>query len=113
MAKFVDFNDANGVAMYEDIYHGRQQYHYRQDVEPVLELAKAERNSGAADKHGKKADMHLYARIPPVVILELKYKYGVDILRGKQDHIAKAIKIINRDYPALKCTEKTHTVRNG
>lgn len=113
MARFIDMNETNGVAMYEDIYHGRQQYHYRQDVEPVLDLAKAERDSGAADKHGKHADMYLYARIPPVVILELKYKYGVDMLRGRQDHLAMAVKIINQEYPHLKTTEKHHTVKGG
>lgn len=113
MAKFLDFNAANGVAMYEDVYEGRQQYHYRQDVEPVLDLAASERNSGAADRAGKKQEFFLYARIPPVIVLELKYKYGVDILKGRQDHIAKAVKLINEHYPKLKTTEKTHTVKCG
>lgn len=86
------------------------QLHYRQDVEPILDLAKYERTHGLADKAGKKQDVYLYARIPPVVILKLKYEYGVDI--WKRDHMKRAMEIINRDFPALKCTDKKHFLRN-
>lgn len=107
MAKFVDINESNGVATYEDSYDGHIQLHYRQDVEPILEVAKAERINGLTD-HGIKQDMWLYARIPPVVILEMRFKYGVDIF--KRDHLKKAFELINREYPYLKTTEKRHTL---
>lgn len=111
MAKFLDWNPVSGVEQWEDRTHGdnRPQIHTRQDVEPVLELAKYERNNGLADKQGKKNDIHLYARIPPVVILKLKYEYGVDIF--KRDHLKKAFQIINRDFPHLKTTNKVHTLK--
>jgi hypothetical protein len=109
MAKFVDINDSNGVATYEDSYDGHIQLHYRQDIEPILETAKEERINGLTD-HGIKNDMWLYARIPPVVILELRFKYGVDIF--KRDHMKKAMYLINTEYPHLKTTEKTHTLRH-
>lgn len=107
MAKFVDINESNGVATYEDSYDGHIQLHYRQDVEPILEVAKTERINGLTD-HGIKQDMWLYARIPPVVILEMRFKYGVDIF--KRDHLKKAFELINREYPYLKTTEKRHTL---
>jgi hypothetical protein len=107
VAKFVDFDPERGVATYEDMYDGHIQLHYRQDVEPVLELAKTERINGLTD-HGIKEDLWLYARIPPVIILEMKFKYGVDIF--KRDHLKRAFEIINRDYPYLKTTEKRHTL---
>jgi hypothetical protein len=109
MAKFVDVNPENGVATFEDMYDGKIQLHYRQDVEPVLELAKAERNNGLTD-YGIKEDIWLYARIPPVVILELRFKHGVDIF--KRDHLKKAFQLINSEYPYLKTTEKRHTLAN-
>lgn len=102
-----------GVETWADSTYGdhRQQFHYRQDVEPVLELAKIERINGLADtKKAKQNDVRLYARIPPVVIMEIKHKYGVDIF--KRDHMKRAFQIINSDYPWLKTTDMTHTLKN-
>jgi hypothetical protein len=110
MARFLEMDPLRGVASYEDEYDGRLQLHYRQDVEPILELAKTERINGLADKAGKDQELFLYARIPPVVILKLKYEYGVDIF--KRDHMKKAMQIINQHFPYLKCTEKTHNLRH-
>lgn len=111
MSKYIDTNPVSGVETWADSTYGdhRQQFHYRQDVEPVLELAKYERQHGLADtKRAKKNDIRLYARIPPVVILEIKHKYGVDIF--KRDHMKRAMEIINQHYPHLKCTDMTHTL---
>lgn len=107
MSKFLEYDSVRGVAQYEDrTQGGNLQLHYRQDVEPVLDLAKYERTHGLSDKAGKKSEMHLYARIPPVVILKLKYEYGIDIYaRGD---LKKAFDVINRDFPYLKCTDKVH-----
>lgn len=107
MAKFVDYDADRGLATYEDSYDGHIQLHYRQDVEPVLEQAKTERINGLTDD-GIKNDLWLYARIPPVVILEMRFKHGVDIF--KRDHMKRAFELINREYPFLKCTEKRHTL---
>lgn len=111
MAQFLDYNPVSGVEQWEDRTYGdnRLQIHTRQDVEPVLELAKYERLNGLADRKGKQTDMHLYARIPPVVILKMKYELGVDIF--DKNHTKRAIEIINRDYPYLKCTDKVHALK--
>lgn len=106
MAKFVDLDD-RGVATYEDTYDGHLQVHYRQDVESVLEVAKTERINGLTD-HGIKNDLWLYARIPPVVILEMRFKHGIDVF--DKNHLKRAFELINREYPYLKCTEKRHTL---
>ena len=116
MAKLLDIDPLRGVEQWEDTDGvagtGRLQIHYRQDVEPILELAKYERINGIADKVGKesKQDVYLYARIPPVVILKLKYEYGVYIF--KRDHMKRAMEIIERDFPAIKCTDKKHFLKN-
>jgi hypothetical protein len=109
LSKFVEYDPLRGIETREDSYEGRLQVHYRQDVEPVLELNKYERNNGLTDK-GIKEDFWLYARIPAVVILKLLYEYGVDI--NNKDHFKKALDIINRDFPYLKTTEKHHSVKH-
>lgn len=108
MAKFVDYDPSRGMAMYEDMYDNRLQIHYEQDVEPLLDLTRYERNNGLADN--KKDEMRLYARIPAVIIYKLKNEYGVDIF-DKND-FKKALDIINRDFAYLKCTTMHHAVRN-
>ncbi len=116
MSKFVDFDPMRGLETRLS-YHahgdsGEQQIHYSQDVEPLMDLTRIERTDGLADKQGKKhkwgEEIFLYARIPPVIIMEMKNKWGVDIF--KRDHLKRAFEIINQHYPALKTTEKTHNL---
>jgi hypothetical protein len=116
MAQFFDYDPVRGMTTQVDNYHGHLQLHYEQDVEPVLDLANIERAGGHADKQAKTAkwgeEIHLYARIPPVIILEMKYKHGVDIF--KKDHMKKAFELINREYPKFKTTDKVHRMgRDG
>ena len=108
MAKFVDIDD-RGVQTDEDMDDGHLQLHYRQEVDSILEVAKTERINGLTD-HGIKKDLWLYARIPPVIILEMRFKHGVDIY--KRDHLKKAFELINREYPYLKTTDKRHTLHH-
>ena len=108
MAKFVEIDD-RGVETWEDMNDGHLQVHYRQDVEPVLEYAKTLRINGLTDS-GIKRDMWHYAQIPPVVILEMKFKHGVDLFN--RDHEKRVFELINREYPYLKTTEKMHWVKN-
>lgn len=110
MASLVDIDPLRGVETWADgDESNRLQVHYRQDVEPILELAKTERINGLSDQRYKKKGMALYARIPPVVILELKNRYGVDIFQ--RDHLKRAMYLIETEYPALKCTDKVHGLR--
>lgn len=107
MSQFLDYNEAFGVTSYHDqTRDGKLQLHFEQDVEPVLEYAKALRNDSLTDG-GIKKDWWLYAIIPPIVILQLRHR-GINIYR-KAD-FKRAFDIINRDYPYLKTTAKKHTV---
>jgi hypothetical protein len=111
VASFAEYNPLTGVEQWVDATADdhRLQVQYKQDVEPLLEVCKAERNDGLTD-YGIKQDLWLYARIPPTVILKLRFEHGIDIF--KRDHLKRAFEIINRDYPYLKCTEKRHTLKN-
>jgi hypothetical protein len=112
MSKFVDFDPLRGIETLMSHSVDELQIHYRQDVEPVLDLAAIERSTGLADKKAKEAkwgeEISLYARIPPVIILEMKHKYGVDLF--KKDHLKRAFELINREYPKYKTTEKHHSL---
>lgn len=109
MSKFVDFDADRGMATYEDMYDGKMQVHYRQDVEPVLEYTKTLRNEGATD-YGIKNDLWHYAQIPAVVILEMRFKHGVDVFDKNAQK--KVFELINREYPHLKTTNKMHWVKH-
>lgn len=109
MAKFVDYDPDRGIETYEDMNDGHLQVHYRQDVEPVLEYAKRLRNDGLTD-YGIKNDLWHYAQIPAVVIMEMRFKHGVDVF--DKNATKKVFELINREYPHLKTTEKNHWVRH-
>ncbi len=110
MASFAEYDPLTGVEQWVDATpdDNRLQVQYKQDVEPLLEVCKAERNDGLTD-YGIKKDLWLYARIPPTVILKLRFEHGVNIF--DRNHLKRAFEIINRDYPYLKCTEKHHALR--
>lgn len=76
--------------------------HIKQDVQPVLDYAKAQRNSGANDKAG---DFAKYAVIPAHVEVALRQK-GINIYNGAQTK--ELLREINQNYPYLKVTNLHH-----
>lgn len=107
MSKFLDFNHHRGT-WYEYEYDPQENkgiVSIKQDVQPVLDLAKEERNSGINDKVG---DFSLYARIPAHVEVALRQK-GINIY--KQEHTKALLKEINQNYPYLKTTNLHHEIK--
>lgn len=76
-------------------------------VENILDQNAAMRHDGDYSRQGIKEDWWHYARIPNGVILEMKEKFGADMLAPKVDW-KHCLKILNREYPHLKVTTKTH-----
>lgn len=109
MSLFLDYDPLTGVKQEIDATYGdnRMQIHYKQDVEPVLELAKIERINGLNDTLEKrKADVpRLFARIPPTVILKLRHEYGLNIFSNDRSERTRAFQTIEREFPHLKTTE--------
>jgi hypothetical protein len=79
--------------------------HRMQDVEPLLAVTAETRNTGAADA-GKK-NMRLYCSIPVTTQYELLQK-GINVFNP--DHMPRVLQEINRNYPKLKYTDKTHEI---
>ena len=108
MADFFDWNPDNGV-WYEhdfDQMTGETIIHTKQDVEPVVDYATRVRNNGHADK-GIKKDFWHYATIPATVQLELRKK-GISMT--KRSDTNRLLKELDRNYPHLKMTRKTHRI---
>jgi len=71
------------------------------DVQPVLDFANWARNEAGLNKQGIDEGWWLYAKIPPIVQIQMHAK-GIDI--GNPDHQKRMFEEINRNYPHLKCT---------
>ncbi len=104
MSKFLDYNPSRGT-WYEYDYDPNEEIAgitTKQDVEPVLDYAKALKNSGMHDKVG---DFSRYAIIPAAVELELRQK-GINIY--DQHQTKDLLREINQNYPHLKTTNLHH-----
>lgn len=79
----------------------------QQDVSGFLDhMAELRKHSADRWSQGKKEEWMLYAKIPSVVIMDLKNK-GIDIFNPEDEK--KVLRAINRDYPYLKTVDhKNH-----
>lgn len=107
MAEFFDWNPARGTwyEVEDDPQTGDLIIHTKQDIQPNLDWAKKQRNSGVNDLGGKRDgnDLKHYAHIPPHVELELRQK-GLNI--WDKDNTKRLIREIERNYPHCKVTNR-------
>jgi hypothetical protein len=109
MSKWVDYDPVTGL-------HETNQTHWDddnkvivnkvQDVGALLDRNQNMRNAGATDG-GIKKGLWWYCSIPMVIQYELLSKYGLNI--HNKNHTDRIFDVINRDYPALKVTDKHHS----
>lgn len=71
------------------------------DVEPVLDFTKAVSNEVGLNREDIKRGWWLYAKLPPIVILQMRAK-GINVY-DKNDS-ARMFAELNSNYPHLKCT---------
>src|SRR5688572_33414065 len=110
MAQFIE-KTPNGLETWvDDDHEPGLSVHYRQDFEPILNHATQLRNDPTVSDKGIKQDFWLYAVLPPVVIMDLKIRLGIDVFN--RNHQKRMLEVINRDYPWLKATNKTHEVKH-
>ena len=107
MERVLDFNPLTGERCVMKIEGDMLHITNEQDVTPILESATDLRNREGYSQRGIKNDHWHYARIPNAVILEMKQKYGVDMMAPRPDW-KSIFKCINSNYPWLKATTKTH-----
>ena len=108
MAKFFDYNAHNGTWIEDEVNEdGDLVFKTSQDVQPVIDMVKARRNSGEIDKGIKRGFWH-YATIPTHVELELRKK-GINLYDPNQTK--EVLKEINTNYKYLKNTDLIHNIK--
>lgn len=107
MAEFFGWNPERGVwyEVEDDPQTGGLIIHTKQDIQPHLEWAKKQRNSGVNDLGGKRDgdDLKHYAHIPTHVELELRQK-GLNIY--DKNNTKRLIHEIETNYPLCKVTNR-------
>ena len=109
MSRWTEYDPLHGVqeTNIADGETGQLIVHKVQDVEGLLDRNKAMQATGATDIGIKKGLWH-YASIPLTVQYEL-LKKGINV-HSRLDR-AKLLDEINSNYPYLKTTTKTHSLR--
>lgn len=109
MAEFFDYNPDTGVTeMFEyDPITDKVHIHHTQDVQPLIDYARALRNDSMTDK-GIKNSWWRYAVLPATVQMELRKK-GINIFSKDPKDRKRLFREINENYPYLKLTDKVHT----
>ena len=108
MPLLFDADPETGVTTYFDYDPIRDQVFLtsHQDVTGFLDRMNALRKDEDYSKKGIKQDWWHYASIPTIVEMELM-KRGLYL--HNSDDMPAILKIIDKEYPYLKCTTKRHT----
>ena len=106
--RVLDYDPLTGETVYWDWKDGDSlSITHVQDVTHILDGVSELRNEEDYSKAGIKQDNWHYARIPNVVMMEMKSKHGVDMMASPIDWKA-VFRCINAHYPWLKATTKMH-----
>ena len=103
MAEFFEYDPVTGIrtdTAYDEMT-GEMTLIRTADAQPVLDFANWARNEAGLNREGIKANWWLYAKIPPIVELQMRSK-GINI--HNPDHTERMLAEINTNYPHLKCT---------
>ena len=105
MAKTFEYNHDGSYHVMEDDADGNLLITQMQDVQPALDWAKKQRNSGQNDYGGlrDKNDIKHYATVSMGAILEMR-KAGIDF--WNKDHEKDMLKWIERNAPNSKVTNR-------
>lgn len=108
MAKWQEYDPVTGLREITEYRDGEDTMvvYKEQHVQALLDRNASMRAAGATD-NGIKKGFWWYCSIPVTTQYELLSKYGLNI--HNKNHTDAIFDIINRDYPALKVTDKKHS----
>jgi len=103
MAEFFEYDPMTGVRTETSWSEADQEMTLIRtaDVEPVLDFTKWAANEAGLNREGIKQGWWLYAKLPPIVILQMRAK-GINVF--DQNDQKRMFEEINAHYPHLKCT---------
>lgn len=104
---FFDYVPETGTTLWFDYDEDKGDAHitYEQDLTGLVDRNKEFANTGKTD-HGIKDGFWFYASLPVVYQYEL-VKRGLNPF-GTSDEMRECLKVVNREWPWLKVTYKTH-----
>ena len=103
----LDYNPITGMRITFDWVDDKMVIGHHQDATAVVESNKAALIDLDEHKRASKKEWAHYAKIPEIVILEWKAKFGVDF--SNPNHFKKCMKLLNSpDYKYLKRTSYHH-----
>lgn len=107
MAEFMEYDPVTGIRTDTSWSETEQQMtlHRYADVEPVLDYSKEMAADTSASQRGIKQGWWCYAKLPPIVILQMRAK-GINVF--DQNDEARMFAEINSTYPHLKLTQGNH-----
>ena len=107
--RFVDFDPLTGITTTFAYDHTEDKFTvgYSQDTTAIQEDNKLAQLDVDSHKRQSKENWAHYAKVPNIVIMEWRQKYGVDFFN--RDHWPKVMQLINSpDYRDLKRTTYYH-----
>lgn len=104
--EFLDYNPDTGMTYYTEFLEESQETRltYEADVTPLLDHCMRLRNEGI---HTAKDEMFHYAKIPPVVQVELLGK-GLNIFSNDESVLKRIRQEIKSNYPYLRTSNDVH-----
>lgn len=112
MSDFFEIDPVSGIRTDWKWNENDQQYTLQRtaDVEPLLDYTKGMANEVGKNSKDIKKGWWLYAKIPPIVQVQMRAK-GIEV--GNPDHHQRMLAEINSHYPHLKCVTGNDGGRAG
>ena len=104
----LDHDPLSGVTEHLEFHDEKMRVVRSQPVNHVLDLASAMAKDDDYTKQGVKQDHWHYARIPDIVMEEMRAKYGVWWEDKNDKGHKKFFSVLNTHYPAFKTTAWKH-----
>jgi hypothetical protein len=113
MRRVLDYDPLSKQTVYwdSDMANKKVSITHVQDVQHVLDAAHDMQMDEERTKNGIAQDMWHYAKVPSVVIMEMKEKHGVDFF-DKNDW-PRVFRLLNTEYSRFKTTHKTHEIKHA
>jgi hypothetical protein len=105
----LDYDPLSGTSEFLEFQDDKMRVVRTQDVNVILDQAKIRANDEDYTKAGIKRDEWHYARVPNIILEEMKAKHGADWYDKNDTGHKKFFGVLNAHYPAFKTTQWNHS----
>lgn len=104
----LDYDPLSGTTEYLEFQDDKMRIVRSQDVSGLVESAKSLAKSEDYTRNGIKRDQWHYARLPNVILEEMKTKHHADWQDKNDKGHKRFFSVLNAHYPAFKTTAWNH-----